>query len=140
MSNLDVGIAELSDVPDVGWRSLRRELGLTAMGMSLMVFRPGQRWRIHRHKHQEEVYVVLSGELTIVVEADEHILRPRHAMRVGPGVRRQLINRGTEQVEFLAIGAAGEHESRDALAWTSWDEPGEGRPPQEVPLPDDLPS
>ncbi|MDX6589518.1 MAG: hypothetical protein QOI84_792 [Solirubrobacterales bacterium] len=37
------------------------------------------------------------------------------------------------------LGGAGEHESRDARAWTSWDEEGEGRSLQEVPLPDDLP-
>jgi hypothetical protein len=39
----------------------------------------------------------------------------------------------------LALGGAGEHEGRDARAWTSWDEEGEGRSPQEVPLPENLP-
>ena len=40
----------------------------------------------------------------------------------------------------LALGGDGTHEGRDGIAWSSWDEPGEGRSPQEVPLPDDLPA
>ena len=55
----------------------------------------------------------------------------------GP-VRRQLVNRGAERVVLIALGGAGEHDSRDALAWNSWDEEGPGHPPQDVPLPDDL--
>jgi hypothetical protein len=37
------------------------------------------------------------------------------------------------------MGRSGTHESRDAEAFTAWDE-AIGRPPQEVPLPDDLPA
>jgi hypothetical protein len=39
----------------------------------------------------------------------------------------------------LTLGVAGEHVGRDRRAWTAWDEEGEGRPPPEVPLRDDLP-
>ena len=53
-------------------------------------------------------------------------------------MRRQLVNRGSERLVLIALGGAGEHESRDALAWESWDEEGPGRQPQDVPLPDDL--
>jgi len=54
-------------------------------------------------------------------------------------VRRQLSNRGGERLVLLALGGAGPHIGRDGRAWESWDEGGEGRPPQEVPLPGDLP-
>jgi hypothetical protein len=60
--------------------------------------------------------------------------------RVGPEVRRQLVNRGSERLVMLALGGYGEHAGRDGRAWESWDEGGPGRPPQEVPLPDDLPA
>jgi len=138
MPDSDVGFAEFAAAPEVGWRSLSAELGLESCGVSLMVFRPGQRWRIHTHDRQEEIYLVLAGELTVVIEEAEHVLGPRQALRVAPGVRRQPVNRGPAPVEFLAVGAAGEHHSRDARAWTAWDEGGDGRPPREVPLPDDL--
>lgn len=51
---------------------------------------------------------------------------------------RQVANRGEEPVVFLAFGAAGDHVSRDAVAWGSWDEDGPGRSPAEVPLPPDF--
>jgi hypothetical protein len=38
----------------------------------------------------------------------------------------------------LALGGSGEHVGRDGLAWESWDDDGPARPPQEVPLPEDV--
>jgi hypothetical protein len=57
------------------------------------------------------------------------------------GERFQLLRRelGLGALSVLALGGAGEHQGRDGRAWTSWDEGGPGRSPQEVPLPDDLP-
>ena len=120
---------------------LRSELGVTSFGLNLILLRPGQRGRIHRHQRQEEVYIVLEGELTLVIDGEERPkLRRGEAVRIGPELRRQLLNRGRETCAVLAIGGEGEHVGRDGLAWTSWDEPDDaGRPPQEVPLPDDLP-
>jgi hypothetical protein len=59
-------------------------------------------------------------------------------VRVAPDLRRQLVNRGPERVVLLALGGAGEHVGRDAEAFASWDDE-RGAPPQEVPLPEDLP-
>jgi hypothetical protein len=66
------------------------------------------------------------------------VLGPGQAVRVAPAVRRQLSNAGTERLVVLALGGAGEHAGRDGRAWESWEEGGEGRAPQEVPLPSDL--
>jgi hypothetical protein len=60
--------------------------------------------------------------------------------RVGPDVRRQLVNSGEEPLVLLALGGAGEHAGRDGRAWAYWDAEGPGVPPQEVPLPEDLPN
>jgi uncharacterized cupin superfamily protein len=118
---------------------LRRQLGVRSFGMNLIVLEPRQRGRIHAHEHQEEVYAVLEGELTLIVEGAEHRLSRGQVVRVGPAVRRQLVNAGAARLVLLALGGCGEHAGRDGQAWESWDEPGPGRPPQEVPLPEDLP-
>jgi uncharacterized cupin superfamily protein len=120
------------------FQPLRRELGVGGFGMNLITLAPGQRGRIHAHERQEEVYVVLEGELTLAVERAEHAVPRGGAVRVGAAVRRQLINRGSEPLVMLALGGSGQHEGRDGHAWTSWDETGEGRSPQEIPLPEDL--
>jgi uncharacterized cupin superfamily protein len=118
---------------------LRRELGLSTFGLSLIRLRPGQRGRIHRHLHQEEAYLVLEGTLTLLVENEPRELTKGDLARVGPEVRRQLVNLGAEPLLLLALGGAHAHESRDGRAYESWEEEGDGRPPQEVAYPDDLP-
>lgn len=117
---------------------LRRMLGVTSFGMNLIVLQPGQRGRIHRHEKQEEVYVVLEGRLSLAIDAAERDLGEGDAARVAPEVRRQLVNRGPGRCVILAFGGAGEHVGRDGVAYPSW-EAKEGAPPQDVPLPGDLP-
>lgn len=118
---------------------LRRALGVSSLGLNQILLRPGQRGRIHRHARQEEVYLVLRGTLTVEIEGEPHDLGPGELMRVAPEVRRQMLNRGTEVVSLIAMGAAGEHQGRDGEAFESWDD-ADPRPPQEVPLPADLPA
>lgn len=119
--------------------TLRKELGVTSFGINQLNLQPGQRGRIHRHLRQEEVYLVLEGELTVSVEGVEDVLEEDEMLRVAPGLRRQLINRSTAPVILIALGGAGEHAGRDGEAFTSWDQE-VGAPPQEVPLPEDLPT
>jgi mannose-6-phosphate isomerase-like protein (cupin superfamily) len=118
--------------------SLRRALGVTSFGLNQITLQPGQRGRIHRHREQEEVYLVLQGTLTVVCESEEHELSEGQLLRVAPDVRRQLLNGGDDPCVIVAIGAAGQHVGRDGEAFAAWSET-EGRPPQDVPLPDDLP-
>jgi mannose-6-phosphate isomerase-like protein (cupin superfamily) len=134
-----VAFAVLDRVTGERFQTLRRELGVTSFGINLLVLGPGERGRIHSHERQEEVYIVLDGELTLLVEREPTVLGPDRLARVAPGVRRQLVNGGSSPLVLLALGGAGEHVGRDGSAWSDWDEPGPGRPPQEVPLPDDLP-
>ena len=135
---MDIGHAKLDrDAPE-RFHTLRAALGVTSFGINEMLLRPGQRGRIHRHHRQEEVYLVLQGMLTLVVEQEERDFGPDELVRVAPEVRRQLVNRGSETLILLALGGYGEHESRDGEAFTSWDQE-KGAPPKDVPLPDDLP-
>ena len=127
--------------PDEGpFQLLRRELGVTSFGINSITLTPRQRLRVHLHERQEEVYLVIEGELALIIEGEEHILGVGDLARVAPQARRQLTNPSAARTVVLALGAYGEHEGRDGRAWSDWDEQGEGRSPQEVPLPEDLPS
>lgn len=139
MADRDVTFATLDYDHGERFQTLRRELGVSAFGINLILLAPRERARIHSHDHQEEVYLVLAGELTLIVERIEHVLGEKRLARVAPGVRRQLVNAGPERLVLLALGGAGEHVGRDGRAWESWDEDGPGRPPMEIPLPEDLP-
>jgi uncharacterized cupin superfamily protein len=133
------GFARLDpDAAQDRFQRLRADLGVTSFGINLIVLEPGQRGRVHAHREQEEVYLVLAGELTLLLEdGAAHVLRRGDLARVGPQERRQLVNRGDARLELLALGGSGEHVGRDGIAWPSWDDDGEGRSPQEVPMPPD---
>lgn len=139
MAEPDIAFARLDRDGGERFQSLRRELGVSSFGINLIVLRPGQRGRIHAHERQEEVYLVLEGELTLLIEGVEHVLGPDCLARVAAPVRRQLINAGPRRVVMVALGGSGEHVGRDAHAWVSWLDGGPGLAPQEIPLPDDLP-
>ena len=140
MTDTDLAFAAIDRDGGERFQRLRRELGVSTFGMNLIVLAPGERGRIHAHERQEEVYLVLEGELTLLVEGAEHVHGPDRLVRVGPPVRRQLVNAGTARLVLLALGGSGEHAGRDGLAWASWDDDSPGRPPQEVPLPGDVPN
>lgn len=133
-TTLDAGLE-----PDQRFVPLRRQLGVSTFGLNLIVLAPRQRGRIHRHGSQEEVYLVLAGELTLLVEGEESKLGEGELVRVAPSVRRQLLNRGPAELRLLALGGSNEHQGRDGEAFASWDDT-EGAPPQEIPMPEDLPA
>jgi len=118
---------------------LRAELGVTGFGLNQIVLHPGQRGRIHAHERQEEVYLVLEGTLSLFVEGEEATLERGELIRVAPGAKRQLVNRGPGPLHLLAIGGAGEHQGRDGLAYAAWDATDPVRP-QEMAMPEDLPA
>jgi mannose-6-phosphate isomerase-like protein (cupin superfamily) len=138
---METGTSRAALDPDGGeqFLSLRRALGVSSFGMNQIVLRPRQRGRIHRHERQEEVYLVLEGTLTLVVEGEDTTLERGELVRVAPEVRRQLVNRGPDRLVLLALGGDGEHVGRDGRAFADWDD-AQGAPPADIPLPDDLPA
>ena len=138
---METGISTTSLGSEVKDRFVRlgRDLGLSAFGLNVIVLEPRQRLRVHQHADQEEVYIVLEGSLTLLVDAEETAYPSGEVIRVGASVKRQLLNRGSDELRLLAIGSAGEHERWDATAYTSWDD-AVGASPKEIPVPEDLPS
>src|SRR3954466_6071386 len=120
---MDDGVAYTSldlDSPE-RFVSVRRALGVSTFGINLMLLRPGQQGRIHRHERQEEVYLVLAGTLTLAIEGEERELTRGELARVAPPIRRRLLNRGSELCATLALGGAEPHEGRDGVAYERWE-------------------
>jgi len=137
---MEPGFARSRLAADPGERfvPLRRQLGVSSFGLNQIVLQPRQRGRIHRHRDQEEVYLVLAGTLTILIEGEEQLLEVDELIRVAPELRRQLVNAGDAPLVLLALGGTGEHTGRDGEAFVDWEQE-RGAAPQETPLPDDLP-
>ena len=86
---------------------LARFAGLTQFGVNLTVIEPGA-WssQRHWHSHEEEFVWVIDGELTLVTDAGEEILRPGDcaAFRSGEPDGHHLLNKSGRPAKVLEIG------------------------------------
>ena len=86
-------------------RMARVPLKLEHFGVSYQRLGPGYRLPFgHRHKTQEEVYVVIGGSARAKVEDEIVELRPLDALRVHKDTARGF-EAGPDGVELIAIGA-----------------------------------
>jgi uncharacterized cupin superfamily protein len=99
------------DVPCTDQQSQRlaRHAGLTVFGVNLTVIGPGA-WssQRHWHSHEDEFVWVLEGELTLVTDAGEEILRAGDcaAFKRGDPDGHHLINKSSQPAKVLEIGNA----------------------------------
>jgi uncharacterized cupin superfamily protein len=138
---METGLSFTDLQPDTTERfvPLRRALGVTTFGLNQLVLQPGERGRIHAHKRQEEVFIVLEGTLTLFVDGTPTDVPAGRVVRVGPEVRRQMANLGPGRTMLIALGGALPHDGRDGIAFADWDDTA-GSSPQEIPLPDNIPA
>jgi uncharacterized cupin superfamily protein len=90
----------------------RNALGIEGGGFSYQKLVPNVHGTSgHRHKAQEEVYVVLAGSGQVKLDDDVRDVRPMDMLRVPPPVVRAFSS-GPDGLEFLAIGfgASGDGE------------------------------
>lgn len=93
---------------------LARASGLTQFGVNLTTIQPGA-WSSQRHWHtdEDEFVWVVEGELTLVTDAGEEILRPGDcaAFKRGDPDGHHLINRTDRPAKVLEIGTASESDA-----------------------------
>jgi uncharacterized cupin superfamily protein len=89
------------------WSLARRSLGLKSFGMNVVHIEPGDRIPEHdeMERDQEEVFIVLSGEATIVVDGEEHPAPAGTFARVDPPHLRTVANTGGDVASVLIISA-----------------------------------
>lgn len=87
--------------------SLTRQFGLTQFGVNRVELAPGS-WSTQRHWHRtnDEVVVVVSGELTLVTDDGEEVLGPGDcvAFRMNDANAHHLQNRSDRPAIFFDIG------------------------------------
>jgi uncharacterized cupin superfamily protein len=82
-------------------------LGLTTFGVNLTRLAPGAASSLrHWHLRQDEFVYVLDGELTLVTDDGEHVLRPGMCAGFPGGVPNghHLVNRTSSAATFLEVG------------------------------------
>jgi uncharacterized cupin superfamily protein len=90
---------------DLEFRMARVGLGLENSGISYLRMEPGFRLPFgHKHKNQEEVYVLVSGSARMKIENEVEDLKPWDAVRVHKDTMRTF-EAGDKGAEFLIVGA-----------------------------------
>ena len=91
--------------PNLEFRMARVPLAMENAGVSYLRIGPGFRMPFgHKHKQQEEVYVLVNGSAKIKIEDDVHELKQWDAVRLHKDTMRGFEG-GPEGAEFIAIGA-----------------------------------
>lgn len=104
------------DAPVEGrwWRRLAPAGGLTLMGASHVVLKPGA-WSSQRHWHddEDELVVMLSGEAVLIEDGGETILRAGDvaAWPAGAENGHHMVNRSDADCVFIAISAGNKNGS-----------------------------
>jgi mannose-6-phosphate isomerase-like protein (cupin superfamily) len=107
--------------PDLEARMARVPLELEGFGVSYQRLAPNYRVPFgHRHRNQEEVYVVVGGGGRAKVEDEILELKPWDALRV-PNDTMRGFEAGPEGMEVIAIGApnTGPGDAEMAEDWWS---------------------
>jgi quercetin dioxygenase-like cupin family protein len=87
---------------------LGRQLEAGQLGARLWRLQPGQASSKHRHRAQEELYVLLEGTGRMRVADEVLTLEPLSAVLVDPQEVRQLFNDTDEPAMWLVAGAPAE--------------------------------
>jgi len=89
------------------WRLARRSLGLGSFGMNLVEIPPGEAIPEHDEtgRDQEEVFIVLDGSPTFVVNGQPYAARPGTFLRLDPEPTRTVRNEHDETASVLIVSA-----------------------------------
>jgi uncharacterized cupin superfamily protein len=90
------------------WRALGQAAGLTQFGVNLVRLTTGA-WSSQRHWHEQEdeFLLMLEGELMLIEDEGETVMRPGDAAAFKAGVPNghHLINRTDNDAVFLVVGS-----------------------------------
>ena len=100
------------------WRLVRRTLGLEAFGLNLVDIPPGGQIPEHDEtgRDQEEVFFVVSGEPTLVIDGEDHAGRAGTFARLDPDHRRTVRNDGSQPATVL-IASAPRSSGYEPMEW-----------------------
>ena len=100
---LEIADAMAGRTEGVEGRFARKDLGSRDLGVSHWRYAPGRRLFNHRHREQEEAYIVLSGSGRVRLDDTVRDVGPYDVVRVAPEVVRAF-EAGPDGLELLVVG------------------------------------
>lgn len=108
-------VAHLEDLGDgLGFRKVRKGLGVTAFGVNAVVIPPGIESGFHYHDQQEELYFVHRGSLEMEFgDGSVEHLHEGGMARVDAATVRRVRNVGDVDAIYLCVGGKDGYVGRD---------------------------
>jgi len=109
----------LDDCETTGhWRLVRRTLGLGAFGLNVVDIPPGEQIPEHDEtgRDQEEVFFVVAGSPTLVLDGEDHPAPAGTFARLDPEHVRTVRNDGGETARVL-IASAPRASGYEPMGW-----------------------
>ena len=122
-----VNMLELDDsvagrVEGLQGRFARSHLDSRDLGVSHFRYAPGLRATTgHRHREQEEVYIVIAGSGRILLDGAAHDIRQWDVVRVAPAVVRAFAA-GPDGMELIAVGGQKPEGGDGEMVEVEWPE------------------
>jgi uncharacterized cupin superfamily protein len=100
------------------WVLVRKSLGVSAFGINMVELPPGATIPEHdeTERDQEEVFLVVEGAPTLVVDGVDHRLRAGSFARLDPEPKRTVRNDG-DGVARVLIVSAPRTSGYEAMGW-----------------------
>jgi uncharacterized cupin superfamily protein len=101
-------LARRAECETIGsWQLVRRTLDLQAFGMNIVDIGPGEQIPEHDEldRDQEEVFFVLAGDPTLVIDGEDHAAPPGTFARLDPEHKRTMRNDAPYTAEVLIVSA-----------------------------------
>jgi uncharacterized cupin superfamily protein len=108
-------VASIDDLGEgPGFRKVRQALDVTEFGVNAVVLPPGFESRRHYHDRQQELYVVINGEIEFDFDGAKQTLGEGGLARVdAPTVRSLRNTSATDDAVYLCVGGHGGYVGRD---------------------------
>lgn len=88
------------------------------VGVNLTVLAPGEPMAMYHREHDQEDFLLLSGEALAIVEGEERRMRRWDFLHCPPGTNHVIVGAGNEPCLVLAVGARDRSTGPDWGAYT----------------------
>jgi len=112
-------LAHRDDCETTGnWQLVRRTLELRAFGINIVEIPPGEQIPEHdeTERDQEELFYVLSGSPTLVIDGEDHSAPAGTFARLDPAHKRTVRN-GDEELASVLIVSAPRSSGYEPMGW-----------------------
>ena len=95
------------------WLELGQAAGLTQFGVNMMTIEPGgMSSQRHWHEEEDEFLLMISGELVLIENNSETLMRKGDMAGFKAGVKNghHMVNRSSEDGQFLIIGTSAKND------------------------------